>query len=108
MAKAYLVVRAVVADPADRAPFDRWYQAEHLPDAVKAFGARRAWRGWSALDPSEHSAFYEFGSLEAVRAIGEGAAIKALIAEFDRCWDKRVTRTRDIVEVASETEGATA
>jgi len=35
---AWLVVRAVVADAADRAPFDRWYRDEHLPDAVKAFG----------------------------------------------------------------------
>ncbi|MDR3538092.1 MAG: hypothetical protein P4L71_16485 [Acetobacteraceae bacterium] len=106
MARAYLVVRAVVADPADRAAFDRWYNDEHLPDAVKAFNARRAWRGWSTLDPSVHTAFYEFDSAAAVRAIGEGAAIKALIAEFDRCWDTRVTRTRDIVDVAGEIDAA--
>ena len=37
---AYLVVRAVVADPADRAAFDHWYRTEHLPDAMKAFKAR--------------------------------------------------------------------
>ncbi len=108
MATAYLVVRAVVADPADRAAFDRWYHTEHLPDAVRAFGARRAWRGWSTLDPSVHTAFYQFDSIEAVRAIGDSAAIKALIAEFDRCWDKRVTRTRDVMEVASEMEGPPA
>jgi hypothetical protein len=107
MASAYLVVRAVVADAADRAAFDRWYRDEHLPDAVKAFGARRAWRGWSTLDPAVHTAFYQFDSIAAVHAIGESAAIKTLIAEFDRCWDTRVTRTRDVVEVASEMEGAT-
>jgi len=54
---ARLVVRAVVADAADRAPFDRWYRDEHLPDAVKAFGAWAAWRGWSRADPSVHCAY---------------------------------------------------
>ena len=38
---AYLVVRAVVADPTDRAAFDHWYRTEHLPDALKAFKAQR-------------------------------------------------------------------
>ena len=40
MAGAWLVVRATVADAADRARFDQWYRDEHLPDAVKAFGVR--------------------------------------------------------------------
>jgi hypothetical protein len=102
MATAYLVVRAVVADPADRAAFDAWYCDEHLPDAVKAFGAEAAWRGWSTLDPSVHTAFYQFPSMEKVQAIGDGVAIKELIAEFDRRWGDRVTRTRDIMAVASE------
>ena len=56
MAGAWLVVRAVVADPSDRAPFDAWYRKEHLPDAVKAFAVDAAWRGWSATDPSIHFA----------------------------------------------------
>ena len=38
--KAYLVVRAVVAE-ADRRDFDHWYRTEHLPDALKAFAAAR-------------------------------------------------------------------
>ena len=57
MAKAYLLVRAVVADAADRPGFDRWYEAEHLPDAVARFGAERGWRCWSRTDPSVHYAF---------------------------------------------------
>jgi hypothetical protein len=105
MARAYFVVRAVVADATDRPAFDRWYGDEHLPDAVRAFGARRAWRGWSTADPSVHTAFYEFPSVAAAQAIGGSEAIKGLIAEFDRAWGGRVTRTRDIVEVASDTEG---
>jgi hypothetical protein len=102
---AYLVVRAVIADPADRAPFDRWYKAEHLPDALKAFNATSAMRGWSILDPSVHTAYYRFDTLEAAQAISEGPAIKALIAEFDRAWDNRVVRTRDILAIEDELKG---
>ena len=102
---AYLVVRAVVADPADRARFDQWYRTEHLPDALRAFNAVSAMRGWSTADPSVHTAFYRFETLDAVRAISDSPAIKALIAEFDRVWDGLVTRTRDIVPIADELKG---
>jgi hypothetical protein len=102
---AYLVVRAVVADPQDRAAFDDWYRTEHLPDAMKTFHPQSAMRGWSTNDPSVHTAFYRFDSIEAVRAIGDSAEIKALIAEFDRAWDTRVVRTRDILSIADELKG---
>ena len=105
MPAAYLVVRAVVADPADRAPFDHWYRNEHLPDAAKAFNAVSAMRGWSTQDPSVHLAFYRFASTEAAQTATDGSAIKALIAEFDRCWGERVTRTRDILPIVDELEG---
>ena len=99
---AWLVVRAVVADAADRADFDRWYREEHLPDAAKAFAARAAWRGWSRTDPAVHVAFYRFDDVAAVQALQGGAAMNALVAEFDRCWP-RVTRTREVLETADET-----
>lgn len=102
---AYLVVRAVVADPTDRMPFDHWYHAEHLPDALKAFNAISAMRGWSTADPSVHTAFYRFDTLDAVQAVGGSPAMKALIAEFDRVWSTRVVRTRDILSIADELEG---
>ena len=60
MPAAFFVVRATVADPAKRKAFDEWYHREHLPDAVKAFGVKKAWRFWSASDPSVHQATYEF------------------------------------------------
>ena len=44
MPAAFFVVRATVADPARRAAFDKWYENEHLPDAVKSFGVKKAWR----------------------------------------------------------------
>jgi hypothetical protein len=103
MAGAWLVVRAVVADPADRADFDDWYRREHLPDAVKAFSARSAWRGWSATDPAVHCAHYRFDSLARLEAVVSGVEIAGLIKEFDRRWKGRVIRTREILAVADET-----
>jgi len=102
MSGAWLVVRAVVADPDDRVAFDTWYRHEHLPDAMKAFSAKAAWRGWSATDPSIHCAYYRFGSLDQLDSVMNGPAIKTLIAEFDRCWLGRVTRTREVLAVADE------
>jgi hypothetical protein len=105
MTGAWLVVRAVVADPDDRAAFDTWYHQEHLPDATKAFSASAAWRGWSSTEPSTHCAYYRFESLDQLDAVMTGPAIKALIAEFDRCWLGRVTRTREVLSVAEEIDG---
>ncbi len=99
--KAWLVVRAVVAE-ADRHDFDCWYNTEHLPDAMKAFAAAKAWRGWSHTDPSVHFAFYQFADVAAVEAVNSSPAIRTLIAEFDARWGTRVTRTREIIAVADE------
>lgn len=95
---ALFIVRAQV-DPSVRDAFDRWYRDEHLPDALKAFKAKRAWRGWSDTDASVHYAFYEFEDLARARAIPGSAEIKALIAEFDRLWGNKVTRARDVLDV---------
>ena len=103
---AWLVVRAVVADPADRADFDRWYRTEHLPDALRAFAARAAWRGWSSGDPAVHCACYRFDSVAAAQTATGGETINALVREFDRCWGARVTRTREILDVADELEAS--
>ncbi len=96
---AYFIVRAKVVDVAVKNDFDRWYQDEHLPDALKGFNARRAWRGWSAVDPLVHHAFYEFGDMAHAQAIQGSHALKSLVAEFDRVWGDKVTRSRDVVEV---------
>jgi hypothetical protein len=105
MVGAWLVVPAVVADPADRATFDEWYHHEHLRDAVKAFAVHTAWRGWSVTDPSIHCAHYGFESRERLDTVMAGPEIAGLIAEFDRCWGGRVTRTRDILAVSDEFGG---
>ena len=96
---AYFMVRAQVLDASIRKDFDRWYQDEHLRDALNGFKARRAWRGWSTVDPSVHHAVYEFDDLARAQAIQGSDALKLLVAEFDRVWGKKVVRTRDVVEV---------
>jgi len=104
MAKAYFAVRAEVPE-ADRARFDHWYETDHLPWALRAFKARRAWRCWSRSDPGVHVAFYEFDSVEAAEAVAKSDAIKPLVEDFDRVWQNRVTRRRAVLEVVQEIDG---
>ena len=101
MARAYLAVRAEVPE-AERARFDHWYATDHLPWALREFGARRAWRCWSPSDPAMHVAFYEFDSVEAAKAATTAEKIKPLVADFDRVWGERVSRRREILELAQE------
>ena len=98
---AFLIVRAEV-DPSVRDAFDAWYRDEHLPDAVEVFSAVGAWRGWSDVDDTVHMAFYEFANLADVNRAMASDALKRLIAEFDRNWQGRVTRTREVVESIQE------
>ena len=104
MATAYFAVRAEVPE-ADRAAFDHWYETDHLPWALRVFGARRAWRCWSESDPGVHVAFYEFDSIEAAEAVTTSDAIKPLVADFDRVWGDRVSRRREILEIVQELGG---
>ena len=97
MGKAYLVVRAEVPDQADRAPFDHWYATDHLPWAIRVFGARRGWRCWSRADPAVHYAFYEFADLAEAQVATGSEKIAPLIADFDRVWGNRVPRGREIL-----------
>ena len=82
MPAAFFVVRATVTDPAKRKAFDRWYAKEHLPDATKAFGVKRAWRSWSVSDPAVHVASYEFPDRTALGnvmfGLGRGARDEAM------------------------------
>ena len=72
MPAAVFVVRATVSDPAKRQAFGTWYSREHLPDAMKSFGAVKAWRYWSATDPSVHQAMYQFTDKAALDRAIEG------------------------------------
>jgi hypothetical protein len=95
---AYLIVRSEVQE-LDRCAFDHWYEMEHLPDANSAFKAQAAYRGWADGVSGVHFAVYRFPHLERAREIVASDEIKTLIAEFDRVWQGRVKRTREIFEV---------
>ena len=97
---AILLMRARIAEGVVKADFDRWYGDEHMPDALTTFKAKRAWRAWSDVDPSVHYAFYEFDSMAEARAIEGSEGLRRLVADFDRAWDDRVSRTRDFIEIA--------
>jgi hypothetical protein len=101
MTAAYFVVRATVADAAKRAAFDAWYHSEHLPDAVRSFGAEKAWRSWSVSDPSVHVASYQFADQAALDRAMNGDDMKRLVADFNRDWPD-ITRTREIFVLAEE------
>ncbi len=101
MPAAFFVVRATVADPAKQAAFDRWYQNEHLPDAVKSFGVKKAWRFWSLSDPSVHQAMYQFDDEASLDRAMKGEHLKRLVADFNRDWPE-VARTRETFVLAQE------
>lgn len=96
---AWLIVRAEVGE-ADCAAFDLWYETEHLPQARAAFRAVSASRGWSDAGTGLHLAFYEFPDGARAREVVESAEMQTMRAEFDRAWQGRVTRTREVVEIA--------
>ena len=101
MSPAFFVVRATVSDPAKRAAFDRWYQNEHLPDAAKSWGVKKAWRFWSLSDPAVHQATYQFDDAASLERAMKGEDLKRLIADFNRDWPD-VTRTRDTFVLVQE------
>jgi hypothetical protein len=101
---ALFMVRAQVLDPKIKNDFDRWYQDDHLPAALKAFNARRAWRGWSDLDAGVHYAWYEFADLASARAIVGSEGLKRLVMEFEQAWGDKVARSRDFVDLAQAME----
>lgn len=102
--KTYPMMRAAVIDAADRPNFDRWYETEHLPDAVARFGAERGWCCWSRTDLAVHYAFYEFSDVDRARSVLASPDLQALVADFDRAWGARAARTRDVLETAGVAE----
>jgi hypothetical protein len=101
MPAAFFVVRATVSDSTRRKAFDAWYQNEHLPDAAKSFGVKKAWRFWSLSDPAIHQATYQFADETSLDRAMKGEDLKRLVADFNRDWPD-VTRTRELFVLAEE------
>ncbi len=107
-ARCGFVVRATVSDASRRQAFDAWYSREHLPDAVKSFGAEKAWRYWSFSEPSLHQAMYQFSDKAALERAINSEDMKRLIADFNRDWPDvtRTQRARTIVGVSVNSKKA--
>jgi hypothetical protein len=99
MPHSFFIVRATVSDPAERAVFDTWYAQEHLWDAVKSFGAQKAWRLWSETDAAVHIAQYQFADRAALDHGTRPEVMQRLVADFDKAWPG-VPRTREIMTLA--------
>jgi hypothetical protein len=97
----YFIVRATIADAKKRAAFDTWYAQEHLPDAVKTFGAEKAWRFWSESDPAVHIAQYRFADRAALDHGTRPETMTRLVADFDKAWPA-IKRSREILTLAQE------
>ena len=95
---AYLIVRAEVNEES-RTAFDTWYESEHLPDALRDFNGVSAMRGWSDIEPGIHIAFYEFSTLADANKLLNSELMKEFIRKFDKHWEGKVTRTREVFEV---------
>jgi len=101
MAKAYLVVRAVVEERL-RQKFDHWYASDHLPKDIASFRCEKAWRFWSTADAGVHYAVYRFADLARLETARKSDAVAGLRKEFDEAWPSGVTRTRDILNPVEE------
>jgi hypothetical protein len=87
-----------------RQAFDAWYSREHLPDAVKTFGAQKAWRYWSETDPAVHQAVYQMADRAGLERAVNGEGMKRLVADFEKDWPD-IPRQREILTLVEELGG---
>ena len=95
-----LSVRATV-EPGREAEFNRWYDHEHVPDAVRMLpGCIGAARYKVVLGDGSHQymALYAFESAAKLAAALSGPEIKELIKIYDRDIGAFSTRTRTTYE----------
>ena len=92
----FLAVRATVKPERD-ADFNRWYDAEHTPDAVKAFpGCIGGARYKVILGDGSHQyvALYAFKTAEEMDRALNGPEVKKLITIYDADVGSFSTRDR--------------
>ena len=93
----YLIVKSDTT-LIDKKEFENWYAKEHLSEAKKAFRAKSAKRGW-IKNTNLHVAIYEFeNNKDAEKAINS-KNLEILIKKFDKKWENKVQRTRELTEL---------
>jgi len=81
----------------DKKEFEDWYTNEHLIEAMKAFKAKSAKRGW-IKDSNFHLAIYEFKNRRDAEKAINSKNLEKLIKKFDQKWENKVHRTRELTE----------
>ena len=93
----YLIVKSDTK-LVDKKEFDNWYANEHLSEAKKTFMAKSAKRGW-IKNTDFHIAIYKFeNNKDAEKAINS-KNLEILIKKFDKKWENKVQRTRELTEL---------
>ena len=94
---AYLIVKSDTSQ-INSQDFDYWYENEHLYEAKKKFMAKNAKRGW-VQNSNFHLAIYEFETIEKAKNAMNSKRLQSLIKKFDKKWDFKVARTRELVNL---------
>jgi len=92
----YLIVKSDTK-LVDREKFDNWYEKDALREAKEAFKAKGAKRGW-IKDSNFHLAIYEFKNIRDAEKTIKSKNLKNLIKKFDKKWENKVHRTRELTE----------
>lgn len=93
MAVALFVVRATITK-AEEAAFDKWYNAEHIPQVLQYNGAVSARRYKKLFGPDKYDYMvqYEFVSQEVFEVFMKSDHLKCLKAEYDKYFGKSSER----------------
>ena len=90
-------VRATV-DPAHEGEFNRWYDEEHVPDALELLGCLGAarYRVLEGDGSHDYMAAYAFESEAAMRAALAGEGFRELVRRFDEAVGSFSSRSRTL------------
>jgi antibiotic biosynthesis monooxygenase (ABM) superfamily enzyme len=92
----FLAVRATVT-PEREDEFNRWYNAEHVPDAVNMLSSCLGASRYKVVDGDgshQYIALYAFRSAAELEAAIRSAEMKELIRRYDKAIGSFSTRTR--------------
>ncbi len=90
-----LVVRATI-DPAHEEEFNRWYNEEHVPDALRLAGCVGAarYRVLGGDDSHQYVAVYAFEDEASLHAAMTGDYRQELVRRYDAAFGKFSNRSR--------------
>ena len=97
---SYIIVTSDTSK-VSKSEFNNWYEEEHLVEALNAFNAMGAKRGW-INDSKIHLAIYQFKNIMLAKKALKSKILENLIKKFDDRWNNKVFRTRELIETIQE------